>query len=1256
MDKFKALEPVKLYPSKNQPHQQQQLIGRLPTDLHLLILQYLPVPDIPAYARVSRALAALASSDSLWDRRWRSLAVEEHNFGPILDDLDDRARKAAPDIPPTLDVADDDFGDFASGGSASQGQDLFAPAVAADEMGDFVGAFGGGATLSPRTPALIPALAAPSRRAQYIRAHTLLAPLTAALTSPPHLILTTLFPAPAPSLHNQSKLLHLLARFLSRDVQPLRTTESLAAALRAAVDRFQSTLLAAFDSADSRGDEVAMREAAEASWEIWDPRASGIGEWEMGRVWAEKREIFYMGGTYKPLDNFTPSGGLNFEAMDAFMGFILDAIREHGARAVRVFPPAAGVLISFADRIASEVVGEYIVPLLTRARALANTSIFLKANAASFREAWRMVDAILEVAQERGGSAVQRTQAEDVVYRMFEPNMDEYLDEEVDLLKQTFELICRDWEKNSTAAAVTLNAAQPSFLAASSPAHLKRSVLSSFTNILLLPVTIVPRTVAAVGGTVSGAAVQGISMLDPRRWGGQGGAVADGYQRGGETGVLWDGGEDEDEKDQDTKADTDSFNTGSSMTTVATTSTDATSVSARTYDNLQLLLSLDVTLELIHSARESLKRVETFIGYPGTYGHRVRETIEEVSVEMLNVLGERHVRTGFEQSVSFPYFHLSIVLNVYIYLPNVVRCRAISHMRTYQPPATALDGSEYEAPESTTSVAPLVQFFELVHVGDMIQSIVQLYFDKELAPNIDVTDFLNSVVREKKRFENVLDDSVALGLNAGIEVLMNQVDHIILTLTPPRTYYPPDDAPLLLGPTKGCTEGIRCLEEHLKLLKGNVNREVLEVFEGEVGIASLTQDFANLKMLGHVFVVEDAKDLAQIVRDVTRYGGSYHPEDIYEFIQRRSDWKKIEKVVDKTMYNLNLREDCVVMEAIHVATSKHYAVKILSKAQLVKEKKSQICHYREECPGYTLFRRSSRFHPSIFDISGCHVTLCVVFFPSSDLEVDMHRNQDFVLEFAANGDLGQIVKEHGSLSLSGARYITAQIIDAIQWMHSKGVLHRDLKPENILLNGSMRVKVADFGSAYIAANLDLSPRTSSFVGSAAYVSPELLDRSWKSTSKSSDVWAIGCILYFMIAGVPAFVAVNEYLSFRRIETLGYSFPDGFYEDARDLVQRLLVLTPSDRLGVEPKSSPSELRKHRFFVGCAHATTEGQSTYYIHWETLWTDQAPCLESGLVPPPPHLPREDEERQQDFWRSFAHDGIPSSNPDLDMMESRN
>jgi recyclin-1 len=178
---------------------------------------------------------------------------------------------------------------------------------------------------------------------------------------------------------------------------------------------------------------------------------------------------------------------------------------------------------------------------------------------------------------------------------------------------------------------------------------------------------------------------------------------------------------------------------------------------------------------------------------------------------------------------------------------------------------------EYKPAEhsETSNVAPLVQFFELVHIGDTIQSMVQVYFDKELvswlsffflrltisfsmqAPHIDKTDFLNVVVREKKRFENTLDESVAAGLNAGTEVLMNQVriktwnvfkfidfqiDHIISKLTIAREYYPPEDDALELGPTKGCKEAIRCLVIHCKLLKGSTSKEVLEVFYQEVGL------------------------------------------------------------------------------------------------------------------------------------------------------------------------------------------------------------------------------------------------------------------------------------------------------------------------------------------------------------------------------------------------------------------------------------
>lgn len=64
----------------------------------------------------------------------------------------------------------------------------------------------------------------------------------------------------------------------------------------------------------------------------------------------------------------------------------------------------------------------------------------------------------------------------------------------------------------------------------------------------------------------------------------------------------------------------------------------------------------------------------------------------------------------------------------------------------------------------------------------------------------------------------------------------SKVEHIILTLTKAREYYPPEDAPLELGPTRGCEEAIRCLENHCKLLKGSTSKEVLEVFYQEIGL------------------------------------------------------------------------------------------------------------------------------------------------------------------------------------------------------------------------------------------------------------------------------------------------------------------------------------------------------------------------------------------------------------------------------------
>lgn len=310
MDKFATLEPVKLYSSAASTGARllsratgqkptaivQPLVGGLPSDLHLLILSHLPVPDIPLYSRCCRATAAFGRDDTIWEKRWMVLGIDtDFAYRKVLDSLERKtnektviSRAAAPPIIPV----DDEFGDFTTA-------DIFQPPP--DEMGDFVGAFQNVQSVNLAAPTS-PIPQKDSYRTKYMRAHSLLKPLINILISPPHIVLSDLAGELKSSLYDQAKTLRLLASFLSPSIQPVRQWQTHFASLRTAMDRFDSSLLAAFDVADGKGDEDGMREAAESSWEVWD---SSSGDWEMGKVWTEKREIFYQQGQWAALDNFT---------------------------------------------------------------------------------------------------------------------------------------------------------------------------------------------------------------------------------------------------------------------------------------------------------------------------------------------------------------------------------------------------------------------------------------------------------------------------------------------------------------------------------------------------------------------------------------------------------------------------------------------------------------------------------------------------------------------------------------------------------------------------------------------------------------------------------------------------------------------------------------------------------------------------------------------------------------------------------------
>lgn len=134
-----------------------------------------------------------------------------------------------------------------------------------------------------------------------------------------------------------------------------------------------------------------------------------------------------------------------------------------------------------------------------------------------------------------------------------------------------------------------------------------------------------------------------------------------------------------------------------------------------------------------------------------------------------------------------------------------------------------------------------------------------------------------------------------------------------------------------------------------------------------------------------------------------------------------------------------------------------------------------------------------------------------------------------------------------------AAFYGAQLVTFLHEFHKKGVIHRDLKPENLMVDKNKHLRVIDFGDAkYRDDDLNLKfkqdcdkdsdededdERRGSFVGTPLYVSPEMLNESHAGIE--ADYWALGCILYRLLFGKPAFIAETEHLTFEKILALDY---------------------------------------------------------------------------------------------------------------------
>ncbi|CAD8097991.1 unnamed protein product [Paramecium sonneborni] len=182
-----------------------------------------------------------------------------------------------------------------------------------------------------------------------------------------------------------------------------------------------------------------------------------------------------------------------------------------------------------------------------------------------------------------------------------------------------------------------------------------------------------------------------------------------------------------------------------------------------------------------------------------------------------------------------------------------------------------------------------------------------------------------------------------------------------------------------------------------------------------------------------------------------------------------------------------------------------------------------------------------------------------------------------VLDYCQGGDLSYHIANQGKFSEEDARFYAAEIILAIEYLHTKDIIYRDMKPENILLDIQGHVKLADFGLS--KENVSDQDKAKSFCGSPAYLSPDIL--SQKGAGKPSDIYGIGCVMFEMMTGESPYYNDDIQQMYKNIQSGTLKWPKKMSAEAKNLISKMLERDPNKRIGTKSKD---EIKQDPFFKG------------------------------------------------------------------------
>lgn len=185
-----------------------------------------------------------------------------------------------------------------------------------------------------------------------------------------------------------------------------------------------------------------------------------------------------------------------------------------------------------------------------------------------------------------------------------------------------------------------------------------------------------------------------------------------------------------------------------------------------------------------------------------------------------------------------------------------------------------------------------------------------------------------------------------------------------------------------------------------------------------------------------------------------------------------------------------------------------------------------------------------------------------------------------LMESCLGGELWTILRDKGNFDDTMTRFYIGCVVEALQYLHRKGIVYRDLKPENLLLDANGYCKITDFG---FAKKIGFGRKTWTFCGTPEYVPPEVILN--RGHDLSADFWSLGILMFELLTGTPPFTASDPMKTYniilKGIDAI--DFPRRISRNAQNLIKKLCRDNPSERLGVG-RGGIMETSKHIWFEG------------------------------------------------------------------------